>query len=92
VPADTVILAGTVEPDTTFADSQRDRVPELHAVGDCTGLGLILKAALEGARAACALRPTLHRSRARTGRAIDAKNHPRRKEEKAPSTGGTDDE
>jgi 2,4-dienoyl-CoA reductase (NADPH2) len=55
VPADTVILAGTVEPDTTFADSLRDRVPELHAVGDCTGLGLIRKAALEGARAACAL-------------------------------------
>jgi 2,4-dienoyl-CoA reductase (NADPH2) len=55
VPADTVILAGTVEPDTTFIDSLQGRVPELHAVGDCTGLGLIRKAVLEGARAGCAL-------------------------------------
>jgi 2,4-dienoyl-CoA reductase (NADPH2) len=53
--ADSVILAGTVEADTTLCDTLRDRVPELHAVGDCTGLGLIRKAIEEGARAACAI-------------------------------------
>jgi 2,4-dienoyl-CoA reductase (NADPH2) len=55
VPADTVILAGGVEPDTGLFDALRERIPEVHAVGDCTGLGLIHKATLEGARAACAL-------------------------------------
>jgi 2,4-dienoyl-CoA reductase (NADPH2) len=52
VAADTVILAGEVEADTSLFDALRDRVPVLHAVGDCTGLGLIQKAVLEGARAA----------------------------------------
>jgi 2,4-dienoyl-CoA reductase (NADPH2) len=55
VPADTVILAGGVEPDTSLFDALRETIPEVHAVGDCTGLGLIQKATLEGARAACAL-------------------------------------
>ncbi len=55
VPADTVILAGEVEPDTRLYDELKDRLPEVHAVGDCTGLGLIRKAALEGAQAANAL-------------------------------------
>ncbi len=55
VRADTVILAGHLEPDTQLFDSLRGRVPELHAVGDCTGLGLIRKAAEEAARVACAL-------------------------------------
>jgi 2,4-dienoyl-CoA reductase (NADPH2) len=55
VAADSVVLAGAVEPDTSLYDALRDRVPELYAVGDCTGLGLIQKAALEGARAACAI-------------------------------------
>jgi 2,4-dienoyl-CoA reductase (NADPH2) len=55
VPADSVILAGQVEPDTRLVDSLRGRVPELHAVGDCTGLGLIRKATEEAARVACAL-------------------------------------
>ena len=31
------------------------RVPELHAVGDCTGLGLIRKATEDGARVAAAI-------------------------------------
>ncbi len=44
-----------VEPDTSLFDALRERMPEVHAVGDCTGLGLIQKATLEGARAACAL-------------------------------------
>ena len=37
------------------APALEGRVPELHAVGDCTGLGLVQKALLEGARAACAI-------------------------------------
>jgi 2,4-dienoyl-CoA reductase (NADPH2) len=55
VPADSVILAGRVEPDTELLESLRGRVSELHAVGDCTGLGLIRKAVEEAARVACAL-------------------------------------
>ena len=55
VRADTVILAGEVRADTALFDALKDRVLELHAVGDCTGLGLIQKAALEGARVGAAL-------------------------------------
>jgi 2,4-dienoyl-CoA reductase (NADPH2) len=55
VAADSVILAGALEPDTALADALQGRIPEIHTVGDCTGLGLIHKATLEGARAACAL-------------------------------------
>jgi 2,4-dienoyl-CoA reductase (NADPH2) len=55
VRADNVILAGRVEADTNLFESLRDRVPEIYAVGDCTGLGLIKKATLEGAQAAAAL-------------------------------------
>jgi 2,4-dienoyl-CoA reductase (NADPH2) len=55
IAADTVILAGEVEPDTGFLDAVRDLVPEAHAVGDCTGLGLIRKATEEGMRVGCNL-------------------------------------
>jgi 2,4-dienoyl-CoA reductase (NADPH2) len=55
VPADSVILAGQLEPDTGLLDALQGRVPEVHAVGDCTGLGLIRKATEEAARVACAL-------------------------------------
>ncbi|MAE94208.1 MAG: hypothetical protein CL910_06065 [Deltaproteobacteria bacterium] len=55
IPADSVILAGEVEAETSLYDALKDRVPEVHAIGDCTGLGLIRKATEEGARAACAL-------------------------------------
>jgi 2,4-dienoyl-CoA reductase (NADPH2) len=55
IPADSVILAGEVRADTTLYAALQDRVPELHAIGDCTGLGLIRKATEEGARVACAL-------------------------------------
>jgi 2,4-dienoyl-CoA reductase (NADPH2) len=55
VEADTVLLAGSLEADTTLFEALRGRVPELHAVGDCTGLGLIHKATAEAARVACAL-------------------------------------
>lgn len=55
--ADSVVLAGTVEPDTALFDALVDALPdaEVHAAGDCTGLGLIRKATEEGARAACAI-------------------------------------
>jgi len=52
VSADDVVLAGRVEADTSLADALAGRVPEVHAVGDCTGLGLIAGATLDGARAA----------------------------------------
>jgi len=55
VSADTILLAGEVEPDTTLYDSVRQRVPEAYAIGDCTGLGLIRKAVEEAARIACSL-------------------------------------
>jgi 2,4-dienoyl-CoA reductase (NADPH2) len=55
VAADTVVLAGAVEPDATLYEALEERVPEVHAIGDCTGLGLVRKAVLEGAEAACAI-------------------------------------
>lgn len=55
VPADSVVLAGELEPDTTLFDALQGRVPEVFAVGDCTGLGLIRKATEDAARAACSL-------------------------------------
>ncbi|OBG68520.1 NADH oxidase [Mycobacterium sp. E1715] len=55
--ADSVVLAGTVEPDTTLFDALVAALPgaQVQAAGDCTGLGLIRKATEEGARAACAI-------------------------------------
>jgi 2,4-dienoyl-CoA reductase (NADPH2) len=52
-----VIVAGTPQPDLTLRDQLVDRLPgvPVHAVGDCTGLGLIRKATEDGARAACAV-------------------------------------
>ncbi|MGE2815615.1 FAD-dependent oxidoreductase [Mycobacterium heidelbergense] len=57
LPADSVVLAGTVEPDTTLFDRLVAAMPgaDVHAAGDCSGLGLIRKATEEGARAACAI-------------------------------------
>lgn len=55
VPADSVILAGEVEADTSLYKALCEAGHEVHAVGDCTGLGLIVKAIEEGARAACAI-------------------------------------
>jgi 2,4-dienoyl-CoA reductase (NADPH2) len=52
IAAGSVILAGEVVADTALADALKERVPDVHAVGDCTGLGLIRKAVEEGARAA----------------------------------------
>ncbi len=54
-PADSVIIAGELEADTRLFDAVRERVPQTVAIGDCTGLGLVRKATLEAAQAACAL-------------------------------------
>ncbi|ORV87030.1 NADH oxidase [Mycobacterium interjectum] len=57
LPADSVVVAGSVQPDTRLFDSLIAAMPgaEVHAAGDCSGLGLIRKATEEGARAACAI-------------------------------------
>jgi 2,4-dienoyl-CoA reductase (NADPH2) len=54
-PADSVILAGELEADTRLFDAIRVHRPDVSAIGDCTGLGLIRKATLEAAEFACAL-------------------------------------
>lgn len=55
--ADSVVLAGTPESDTQLFDTLLAALPdaEVHAAGDCCGLGLIRKATEDGARAACAI-------------------------------------
>lgn len=55
--ADGVVIAGTVQPDTRLFDALAAAIPgaEVHAAGDCSGLGLIRKGTEEGARAACAI-------------------------------------
>lgn len=55
VEADTVIVGGTVEAETALADALTGRVAEVHAIGDCTGLGLIRKAVEEGVRVGCSV-------------------------------------
>jgi 2,4-dienoyl-CoA reductase (NADPH2) len=55
--ADSVVLAGTLEPDASLYDELVDALPEIDvsAAGDCSGLGLIRKATEDGARVACAI-------------------------------------
>jgi 2,4-dienoyl-CoA reductase (NADPH2) len=55
--ADAVVLVGVVEPDLTLRDALVARLPEVevHAVGDCTGLGLIQGATEDAARVVHAL-------------------------------------
>lgn len=57
LPADGVVLAGTPQPDTTLFDTLAARMPgtDVHAAGDCSGVGLIRKATEDGARVACAI-------------------------------------
>jgi len=55
IPADSVVLAGRLEPDGTLYDALLGIVPEVFAIGDCTGLGLIRKATDDATRVACAL-------------------------------------
>jgi 2,4-dienoyl-CoA reductase (NADPH2) len=49
------VLAGRLEPDTRLFDALRGVVPEVFAIGDCTGLGLIHKATDDATRVACSL-------------------------------------
>jgi 2,4-dienoyl-CoA reductase (NADPH2) len=55
--ADSVVLAGVLEPDLALHDELVARLPqaEVTAIGDCTGLGLIRKATEDAARVAAAL-------------------------------------
>ena len=55
IAADSVILAGELEPATELAEALESRGTEVVAVGDCTGLGLIRKAIEEGARAGASI-------------------------------------
>jgi 2,4-dienoyl-CoA reductase (NADPH2) len=55
--ADSVVIAGTLEPNTELYEKLVATLPDVKvsAAGDCTGLGLIRKATEDGARAACAI-------------------------------------
>jgi 2,4-dienoyl-CoA reductase (NADPH2) len=55
--ADSVVIAGTLEPNTELYEKLVAALPNIKvaAAGDCTGLGLIRKATEDGARAACAI-------------------------------------
>ncbi|WP_221177008.1 FAD-dependent oxidoreductase [Nocardioides pocheonensis] len=57
LPADTVLLAGTLQPDLRLHDALVARLPEVEIapIGDCSGLGLIRKATEDAARVALAL-------------------------------------
>jgi 2,4-dienoyl-CoA reductase (NADPH2) len=50
--ADDVVVTGEVVPNLALYEAIEGRVPVAHAVGDCTGFGLIRKATEDGARAA----------------------------------------
>jgi 2,4-dienoyl-CoA reductase (NADPH2) len=51
LPADTIILAGSVLPNMTLYDQIKEAGYEAHAVGDCRELGLIVKATYGAAHA-----------------------------------------
>ena len=55
--ADSVVIAGTLQPNTELYEKLVAALPDrsVTAAGDCTGLGLIRKATEDGARAACAI-------------------------------------
>ncbi len=55
IQTDSIVLAGEPKADTRLFDSVHDLAPEVHAIGDCTGLGLIRKATDEGMALACKL-------------------------------------
>ena len=52
IAADSVLIAGHIEADLELFENIRNRIPQCEPVGDCTGLGLIRKAVLDGALAA----------------------------------------
>jgi NADPH-dependent 2,4-dienoyl-CoA reductase/sulfur reductase-like enzyme len=51
-PADSVLLAADTRGDPAGVDRLAGLAPEVHAIGDCSGVGYIEGAMLEGARAA----------------------------------------
>jgi 2,4-dienoyl-CoA reductase (NADPH2) len=53
VEYDTVVLAGDVKPNLDLQKALEGKVPELYAIGDCQGLGLIRRAIHDGAGVAC---------------------------------------
>ena len=55
--ADSVVIAGTLQPNTELYEKLVAALPNtaVHAASDCTGLGLIRKATEDGAHAACAI-------------------------------------
>ncbi|MCX5999736.1 MAG: FAD-dependent oxidoreductase, partial [Chloroflexi bacterium] len=53
IEADTVILAGKARPNVEAYGWLQGRVPEFHAVGDCSEVGLIKKATADAMRIAC---------------------------------------
>lgn len=55
IEVDSVILAGEPVAATDVYEQVKTLAPEVHAIGDCTGLGLIRKATDEGMQVACAL-------------------------------------
>lgn len=55
IEADSVVIAGRLEPDLRLYESVNGVVPAAYSVGDCTGLGLVRKAIEEATRVACAL-------------------------------------
>ena len=55
VQGDTVILAGEPVADTSLYDALKTVVPEVYAIGDCTGMGLIAGATTDAMRVATAL-------------------------------------
>ena len=52
IEADTVVLAGGVEPNVALSQAIEGKVPQIHLVGDCTELRLINGAVEDGARIA----------------------------------------
>jgi 2,4-dienoyl-CoA reductase (NADPH2) len=55
VEADSVVLAGRLEADPSLAEALVDQGAEVHAIGDCTGLGLIRGAVADAMRVARAI-------------------------------------
>ena len=55
IAADSVILAGEPVAANELFERSQGLAPEVHAIGDCTGLGLIRKATDEAMQLACQL-------------------------------------
>ena len=55
IPVDNVVLAGSTSTNSEAFESLNDSTQEVHFIGDCTGVGLIVKATSEAMRAASSL-------------------------------------